>query len=62
MSPASTNPSMRTVAGSAPLRTSVLMGANCTRQYANLLVVGDSPEGPLKQLGKSRLKPAKNQS
>jgi hypothetical protein len=24
--------------------------------------VGDSPEGPLKQLGKSRLKPTKNQS
>jgi hypothetical protein len=27
-----------------------------------VLCVGDSPEGPLKQLGKSRLKPAKNQS
>jgi hypothetical protein len=25
-------------------------------------VVGDSPEGPLKQPGESRLKPAKNQN
>jgi hypothetical protein len=40
MSPASTDPSMMTVAGPAPLRPTVLVGAGYTRQHANLLAPG----------------------
>jgi hypothetical protein len=40
MSPASTKPSMLAVAGPTLLRTTVLAGANYTRQHANLLVPG----------------------
>jgi hypothetical protein len=33
-----------------------------TTQTSASGIVGDSPEGPLKQMSESRLKPAKNQS
>jgi hypothetical protein len=40
MSTASTKASMLTVVSPAPLRTTVLAGANYTRQHADLLVPG----------------------
>jgi hypothetical protein len=40
MSIASTKASMLKVVGPAPLRTTVLAGANYTRQHADLLVPG----------------------
>jgi hypothetical protein len=45
MSPASTDASMLAVAGSAPLRTTVLAVASCTREHANLLVPGQIVSG-----------------
>jgi hypothetical protein len=47
MSPASSDASMPAVAVPAPLRPTLLAVHSCTRQHANLLVLGQIVSGPV---------------